>query len=533
MGVSQKACSEGFGLESRKDARIRSAPMNLRVRLAARGSVALSDRPRLLSRSCAASLLLVLLCATGAPAASGAREPTAAEAIALLNQQRAANGLPAGVVEDPALSAGCALHMNYIRLNGELTHNEDPAKPGYTDAGAYAGSSSVLYTPGYQSWGSAQTNPWEYAPIHLAQLLSPSLAVTGWAPGCMNTLAGPARPQPPTATLLSYPGDGGQAPASAVYGERPFTPGELLGLPPGRSGPYLYVFAWGGDSEYANPLGWDSHSYGRIVSATVSGPDGPVPVRTVDNHTRTSVGRLNGYIPAGGMLIIPTPLRAGSAYLAEVVFQPDSGGAPLARRWSFTATAVDIPGGEQTDPGGRRPARAHPAVRLVWYPRSRRVRLVNWEGDRRGWFLVVERLPSQRRVRRTRLSSLEVTLPRPGARYRVCLVGEPAPTPGHRICRTVSYRSKPRIQIRGRRGRFGLSLALRCERPLAGRRATVKVNIRSRRGMSHKTLRLRLRSLVRVAIPAPPHARVRIRLEVSRFSRGDLLYGRLVYVHAY
>ena len=132
--------------------------------------------------ACGALLLLT--------AAQAAHAATAERAIALLNAQRAANGLPAGIVEDPTLTADCAAHDRYMALNHVLTHFEQPGDPGYSDGGAYAGRNSVLARGA--NW--SESNPYETAPLHLDQLLAPRLRALGSADldgySCTTTFPG-------------------------------------------------------------------------------------------------------------------------------------------------------------------------------------------------------------------------------------------------------------------------------------------------------------------------------------------------------
>ncbi len=59
----------------------------------------------------------VIIAAVGflLPAAAGAER---APVLQTLNAQRAAHGIPAGITENPAWSAGCNAHENYMQLNG-------------------------------------------------------------------------------------------------------------------------------------------------------------------------------------------------------------------------------------------------------------------------------------------------------------------------------------------------------------------------------------------------------------------------------
>src|SRR5215210_8624250 len=122
----------------------------------------------------AAALGTALAFAAAAPAVA---DVTAAEAIAALNAQREANGIPGGILENPSWSAGCDRHVTYMQRNDVLEHSEDSSLPGASPEGEEAGMSSVLSQG--DSW--ADGNPWETAPIHLHQLLCPRLSVSGVA----------------------------------------------------------------------------------------------------------------------------------------------------------------------------------------------------------------------------------------------------------------------------------------------------------------------------------------------------------------
>jgi hypothetical protein len=263
---------------------------------------------------------LVVAC-LASPATAGATTPT--EAIANLNAQRAANGLPADVVENPEWSEGCRLHNLYRDANGwgADPHDEDPALPHYTDLGRRAARSSVL---GSGAWPADGANPWEDAPIHLMQVLAPDLAVTGWADGCMWTWPGYTRRAPRAPELRSYPGDGATIYARQRAVEWPFTPGDFVGLGGAVTGPHLFVFAPGTRRSL-------------ITRATLTGPDGPVEVRSVDNHTPD----LGPYLPSGGIVIPAAPLQPGTRYRARVTVASDDAPA-LTRRWAFR-TAGDGP----------------------------------------------------------------------------------------------------------------------------------------------------------------------------------------------
>lgn len=256
------------------------------------------------------------------------------QAVAALNAQRSASGIPGDIVHVPEWSRWCGLHNAYQKLNRTLTHEESPSAPGYTPEGARAGGSSVLSSG---SWTTV--NPWEHAPLHLHALLSPRLAELGVDESngyvCATTNLGLTRPPPAVDTVYVYPGQGVRHRFEEAVAERPFTPGEKVGIPAGTvTGPYLYVSVVG--------PALHGFSQARVTAASLVGPDGPVEVRTVDNFT----DGMQLYIPSGGEVIPLHPLRPGSTYTASVrleVYGPLGGGAPhiVARTWSFMTLRRD------------------------------------------------------------------------------------------------------------------------------------------------------------------------------------------------
>jgi hypothetical protein len=300
----------------------------------------------------AAVALSCLSSATAAPAGAA----TAATTLATLNAQRAANGLPAGIVEDPALSSGCAAHDLYMSENGGLTHVEQAGHPGYTVSGANAGQNAVLS----QGAGWDTGNPYETAPLHLDQLLAPRLQVVGTADAdgfsCTTTFPGWTRADPATTTIYTYPGPGATIYPSEVASELPFTPGQLVGLSSAaQTGPYLIVLA---DAPGQSPLG----NTATLSHATLTGPHGRVAVATVDGSTPAtggSVPTLAAYLSPGGFIIPVHPLAPASTYDAHVVV--DFGGTKTTHDWAFTTQGLD-PASSLTVSGPRLVFQSHSAA---------------------------------------------------------------------------------------------------------------------------------------------------------------------------
>jgi hypothetical protein len=255
---------------------------------------------------------------------SGAQALSGPAAIAALNAQRAANGIPADLVERREWTAACRAHNHYMQLNNVFDPVEDRHRRGYTNVGAWAGTHGVL------AWGTwtAGRNPWENAPLGLMPLLSPLLTQLGISSSyqhvCATTTPGYQRPAPRSPVLYSYPGDGaaGVAYKQWSYG-LPVTPGDFVGLPAGfTTGPNLLVMA-------------DIGGTARMAGASLVGPSGPVAIRTVDN----TVDGLGSYLPTGGVIIPAEPLAPGAAYRAEATMV--IGGVTLSRAWTFTTGLAD------------------------------------------------------------------------------------------------------------------------------------------------------------------------------------------------
>lgn len=294
-------------------------PCTVRVEARRTGADARGVRTRPTILGALASLALLAALPAGAMGAA-----TPAQAIGFLNAQRAANGIPAGIAENPAWSEGCRLHNDYLRYNDLFEHDEDPTKPLYSVEGDAAAGGSVLSRA---SFGDGR-NPWENAPMHLMQLLGPRLSVTGandaGGYACMWTWAGYQRAPAATDTLYSYPGDGaGSVPPEQIAVEEPFVPGDFVGLAQGTTtGPHLFLLA---DGPWVATGG-----IATVRAAALAGPEGPVEVRSVTNATPD----IGGLLPPGAILVPARPLRPGTLYQAQVTIRSASG-VQVSRAWSF------------------------------------------------------------------------------------------------------------------------------------------------------------------------------------------------------
>ncbi len=203
--------------------------------------------------------------------------PRLPEAVEMLNEQRAASGIPP-LVAEPTLSAGClSWASEYHPAAGQFPHAELESQPGYTKAGAEAvGVSDLAGDPAVSGeagvgaeWGPS-FNPWSEAPLHETALLNPA-TTSAWYGGtykaaCMGT--GGSRPftEP---TFYSYPANGStNVPTAEHAGEEPFTPQQALGLKYGAAtGPTIIL--------------WPEGTTNELASATLSSAAETVPLGIV------------------------------------------------------------------------------------------------------------------------------------------------------------------------------------------------------------------------------------------------------------
>ena len=269
--------------------------------------------------------LLLALALVALAAAAPARAGTPAQDLAWLNAIRVANGIPGGITPVQSWSDACAQHLRYLRRTGTMSHAEDPANPNYTAAGNWAGTHAVLASG--LRWTEANLI-WEHAPLHLSQLLAPQLSQAGVADDgqyvCVTTWPGYLRRPPATNTIVTYPGNGTSTFQSEYTQEWPITPAQALGVG-NPTGPHLYVYEWGpatadGVTPDGVPIG--------IRSATLTGPNGRVPVRWVD-PLNPVVGR---YLPLAMGIVIPTRTLASNQRYRATVTMTDG----TAHAWAFT-----------------------------------------------------------------------------------------------------------------------------------------------------------------------------------------------------
>lgn len=273
--------------------------------------------------------LVALLLAAAVPAT--AQATTGEQIVGFINAQRAASKIPAKIAYNDTAAKACAAHVGYMAQNGALTHTEQAGKPGYTAAGADAAERSVLYAG--VPWTSS-INPFENAPIHLAQVLAPRIdklgAYESGGYGCVTTLMSRNRKAPGKKVTYTYPKD--KATGWRTFekaAELPYTPGQRRNIPAGTvTGPYLLVL-------FDGP-GISVSSEAKATSASLLGPKGKnIPVRVADNRT----SGMKGYLPTGAYMIPLKPLASHTKYTARISAGIAGTSLRYTHKWSFTTGA--------------------------------------------------------------------------------------------------------------------------------------------------------------------------------------------------
>ena len=132
-------------------------------------------------------VLGAFFCAVGATVIVGVApsSPVAAAGetwIDTLNSYRYAAGVQT-VTADDSLNAGALNHSCYMQRNNIITHNENPALPGYTPNGAQAGRNGVLDVANIQDGAATPRQSIERllsAPLHAMTMLSPYTSKVGY-----------------------------------------------------------------------------------------------------------------------------------------------------------------------------------------------------------------------------------------------------------------------------------------------------------------------------------------------------------------
>jgi hypothetical protein len=254
---------------------------------------------------------------------AAAHATTSQEAVALLNVQRAANGIPADVAYSPELTIGCQKHNEYMAIHG-MKHHEAEGEQGYSPEGAGEGpygGSEVLASMG--GW-SQTSHPWVDAPIHEYLMFNPAVTLSGYDESGYQCMRMSGRRTVSTPSFYEYTGPQGRAgvPYAERAGELPYIPQQLVGIPDDQeTGPNLLLFSLG---------------FGGLLEAqeaSLVGPDGPVDIRMVVQSSNNDIGN-GSWFYGGGVMIPVAPLRPFATYTARVLWR-NSTAALAEQNFSF------------------------------------------------------------------------------------------------------------------------------------------------------------------------------------------------------
>jgi hypothetical protein len=138
------------------------------------------------------ALRIAVVATCAAPSAAAGASLSGAAAVAALNAQRAANGIPAGLVERTAWSKACGTRLRAIERTGG---------PGYATQGMWAVTNAAIAR---DVW-TAKHDPWASMPVQQMALLSPLLSQLGaGASRCRRCIRIPVTAPPACRTPSSH-----------------------------------------------------------------------------------------------------------------------------------------------------------------------------------------------------------------------------------------------------------------------------------------------------------------------------------------
>ncbi|MCU1388838.1 MAG: hypothetical protein JWL72_2176 [Ilumatobacteraceae bacterium] len=274
-----------------------------------------------------------------APAAASAERPTPAAfnpptALDTVNFYRGMAGVGA-VALDGSITAGAVSHSCYMLQNG-ISHDEQPGRAGYTQAGDDTGNkSNVAVSSAASMTDQAYVELWMSGPFHAIGILRPDLASVGygscvdsstnpWHSGAtLDVLSGLPAWTPPSAPVV-WPGDGTTTSLSQFVAESP-NPVTLCGWPSGGGLPVIAMLP----------------EAPRQVSATITGPAGPVQscALSAENVSDTTARAI--LQSSNAVTVVPRNRLDPGTYTVVVTT------AVRTVRWSFTvdpsATVTNLP----------------------------------------------------------------------------------------------------------------------------------------------------------------------------------------------
>jgi hypothetical protein len=262
--------------------------------------------------------------------------PADADWLTTVNYFRAMSGL-APVSPDANLSAGAVNHSCYMLLN-DITHFEDPGKPGYTVSGDKAGrNGNVAVSSAINTPARSHIELWMTGPFHAAGVLRRDLKTVGyggcdradtprWRSGATLDVLSGLSPRTPQWAPVTFPGNGSTTNLNRFIAETP-NPLDFCGWTGTPAG--LPVFAMMPEAVTG------------AVTTSMTGPACPVPTCTLSPLNTTgsaqSILRYDNVVVA----VPRNPLQPGTYTVTAAT-------GARSVTWSFTvdpaaATVVQAP----------------------------------------------------------------------------------------------------------------------------------------------------------------------------------------------
>lgn len=215
------------------------------------------------------------------PLTVGANAPAPASESAWLtrvNYFRSLAGVPP-IQENPTDSANTSAHAVYMLQNNQITHEEDPNNPWYTEAGAVAGGESNLFlSTEVDTSDSVIIDFWMTSAFHQLGILSSALREAGYGvahgakDGYQTAAALDVLPEADSTDSLTppaqFPGDGVITPLTTYWGNEipdPLTSCQDYTAPTGA--PITLAFGSGSAVEPVRVSDWSLRRDGDLVAS--------------------------------------------------------------------------------------------------------------------------------------------------------------------------------------------------------------------------------------------------------------------------
>jgi hypothetical protein len=242
----------------------------------------------------------------------------------IVNTYRAMSNLDP-VTANGTWSAEAAAHSCYMLENG-ISHDEVPGNPGYTSGGDTAGNSSnVAVSSSAAATARDHIELWMTGPFHAIGVLRHNLTSSGfgmcadddtptsWRSGAtLDVIRGLDTSIPRPSTPILFPGDGATVPLNRFITEYP-NPVDMCG--------------WSGAAGL--PLIAMMPNDVTSATATLTGPDGPIPTCSLHKGNTSSTARAI-LDSDNAVVVMPREVLADGVYTVTL----GSNGGDVT--WSFT-----------------------------------------------------------------------------------------------------------------------------------------------------------------------------------------------------